>query len=622
MNIRSKFIFVIIISLVAGIISIPSSMKTFLAPYTPSFLSFMTTKEISKGLDLAGGVGLDFSVDMAKVPADRTTTVLDGIRKVLERRVNALGVSEPNIVASQVGNEQHIFVTIAGVSDVAEAKRVIGKTIQLAFKVPRPEGDTAEKTQIEKDAKASGISLKTAPKFLDAVNVIAKTKPDDIFSGTRSEFASDMAGPLKEKIVNLKKGDKLLDPVETSLTVVKGASTESITGYIVTELTDLTTELRKFPIDAPKMKEVAKEFSSDAKFETGLVKPGNDASKQEFIKKSLTDLSKGEVSDVIETPSGFYVFSLKEKYASGSALVKASHILLATETPGEIKTIPANATADEKKKIEADNAKAKDAMNKNVKAEATAKDMAEQVKKDPKKFDELAKKYSEDPSVKENGGDLGFFGKGQMVKEFEDAAFKMEPGQISDPVKSQFGYHIIKVTDKKPDNETWGNLEYTVVCFKGAEGDLCKNATLSKEDAKKKATLAMTKLREEKKYTYNYLLYSTKIDPWVPAEFDGKQLTGEYFQRADVSFDQGHVTPVVAIKFTDEGGKLFEKLTEKYIGKQIAIVVGGEIVSAPTVNAKISGGSAIIQGNFTIKDAKSLERELNTGAIPAPISLV
>ncbi|NMB26514.1 MAG: foldase [Tissierellia bacterium] len=68
-------------------------------------------------------------------------------------------------------------------------------------------------------------------------------------------------------------------------------------------------------------------------------------------------------------------------------------------------------------------------------------------------FEKLAKEYSTDTGNSKNGGDLGFFGKGAMVPEFEEAAFSLEVGKISSPVKTKFGYHIIKVEDKKEAKE-------------------------------------------------------------------------------------------------------------------------------------------------------------------------
>lgn len=84
-----------------------------------------------------------------------------------------------------------------------------------------------------------------------------------------------------------------------------------------------------------------------------------------------------------------------------------------------------------------------------VASEAEAKDVKKKLD-DGKKFEELAKEYSKDPGSAKQGGDLGYFTKEKMVKEFADAAFKMKKGEVSAPVKSQFGWHIIKVDDNRP----------------------------------------------------------------------------------------------------------------------------------------------------------------------------
>jgi peptidyl-prolyl cis-trans isomerase C len=82
-----------------------------------------------------------------------------------------------------------------------------------------------------------------------------------------------------------------------------------------------------------------------------------------------------------------------------------------------------------------------------VKTEQEAKDLIKQLKGGAD-FTELAKKSSDGPSA-QTGGDLGYFSRGQMVKQFEDVAFALKPGQISDPVQTEFGWHVIKVEDKR-----------------------------------------------------------------------------------------------------------------------------------------------------------------------------
>ena len=146
---------------------------------------------------------------------------------------------------------------------------------------------------------------------------------------------------------------------------------------------------------------------------------------RELIERQIT--RNVEVTD--EESKAFY--DGNPQFFKQPEQVKASHIL-----------IKADADASEPEKAEA---------RKKIKE-------VQQKLKDGGDFAALAKEYSEGPS-NTRGGDLGFFRRGQMVKPFEDAAFAMEPNQVSDIVETRFGYHLIKVYDKKPE----GILAYAEV---------------------------------------------------------------------------------------------------------------------------------------------------------------
>ena len=104
-------------------------------------------------------------------------------------------------------------------------------------------------------------------------------------------------------------------------------------------------------------------------------------------------------------------------------------------------------------------------------SEEKCHDILEEIVKGEKTFEDAAKEFSTCPS-KERGGDLGEFGKGQMVKEFEDAAFSAEIGHVVGPVKTQFGYHLIKVEKKN---------EASVVSFEQIKENLRTNLLQQKQ---------------------------------------------------------------------------------------------------------------------------------------------
>jgi preprotein translocase subunit SecD len=99
-------------------------------------------------------------------------------------------------------------------------------------------------------------------------------------------------------------------------------------------------------------------------------------------------------------------------------------------------------------------------------------------------------------------------------------------------------------------------------------------------------------------------------------------LTGADLESAAVVFDSQTGKPTISLQFTKEGGDKFAKITAKNIGKPLPIILDEQIVSAPTVQQEITGGTAQISGSFTIDEAKQLAIQLNAGALPVPVNLV
>jgi peptidyl-prolyl cis-trans isomerase C len=142
-------------------------------------------------------------------------------------------------------------------------------------------------------------------------------------------------------------------------------------------------------------------INKDKEFTTALERARRQLLSQRYIQKNLQP-------KVTDANMKTFFDSNKKRYSQDE--VKASHILLATE--------------------------------------AEAKEVLEKVNKG-EDFAVLAKKHSKDPSAAQNNGDLGFFTRSRMVPEFAEAAFAADKGKVVGPIKTQFGFHIIKVIDKK-----------------------------------------------------------------------------------------------------------------------------------------------------------------------------
>ncbi len=103
-------------------------------------------------------------------------------------------------------------------------------------------------------------------------------------------------------------------------------------------------------------------------------------------------------------------------------------------------------------------------------------------------------------------------------------------------------------------------------------------------------------------------------------EWQKTELSGRHLKKAEVQFDQG--SPQIAIEFNADGVGIFADLTKKNLNKPLAIFLDNELISAPTVQSKITDGKAVITGQFSIEEAKNFAIQLNAGALPVPIEVV
>lgn len=488
-KVRWVFVAIILITLVSGLIDAGvyyNKGADWLAIKSDNILKLPHVKETNfrLGLDLQGGSHLVYKAEVSNIDAKERAGAVEGVRDVIERRVNVFGVSEPVVQTSRSGDEYQVIVELAGIKDINKAIKMIGETPLLEFK--------------ELNTKIRKLTDKERAQ-LEEYN----------------KKAEERAGEILGKIMS-------------------GG--------------DFSALARKFSED-----EATKDNGGDLGWITKKDNPQ--------IFNLVKDLKIGKTSTKLYLGSrGYEIVKLEDKRVKKNPFtnkaeqeIKASHLLLCYS---EIDGCKSGLTKEQ--------ALAK--INK-IKKQAT-----------PDNFAELAKKYSTGPSAS-NGGNLGWFGKGAMVKPFDETVFPQKIGTIAGPVETKFGYHLIYKQGERPQEE----------------------------------------------YKAGYILIKTKKKEDITGpqtKWKNTELTGKNLKRARVEFNPNDNTPEVALEFDSAGTKLFGEITERNVGKPVAIYLDNYPISTPTVNEKITGGKAVISGSFNIKEAKLLAQRLNAGALPVPITLI
>lgn len=451
-------------------------------------IPFPKVKEIPfrLGLDLLGGTQLTYQADISAVAVADRNNAVEGVRDVIERRVNVFGVSEPNVQINRTsGGDYRIIVEMAGIKDVNQAIQMIGETPLLEFK---EQNNEARKMTAEETSRMNDYN-KAAEKT--AAEVLGKIISGGDFKALAAAYSQDE---------NTKSNGGSLDWISEK--------------------------------DNQQIYTLAKDIPAG---------------------KTSSDLGK--------TAGGFEIIKVEDRRVKKNPFdnteekeVKASHLLVCFEgAPGCESGFTKEQALEKIKKL---------------KQQAS-----------PSNFKDLIKQNSTEPGARDNAGELGWFGAGAMVKPFEEQVFKQQIGAISDPVETDFGFHLIYKQDERKVEEI-------------------------------KASHIFIKIMSE-----------TDIIG-EQSEWKNTELTGKNLKSAFVEFNSRDGSPEVSLSFDDQGAKMFEDITARNVNKPVAIYLDGYPISVPNVNEKITGGKAVISGKFNINDAKLLTQRLNAGALPVPIELV
>jgi peptidyl-prolyl cis-trans isomerase D len=252
-------------------------------------------------------------------------------------------------------------------------------------------------------------------------------------------------------------------------------------------------DVLKKATEGMNFKELASTYSevplSDVFFKMGELSP----KKEELIFSAKVGTIVGPYTD----NDGYHLTKILEEKEGADEYIKASHILISSQGADTVKAL------------------------------ADAKDILNRIKKG-EDFSELAKKHSQDPGSGAKGGDIGWFGKGRMVKSFEDACSKTKVNQVVGPVRTPFGYHIIKVTGKNKREIKIADIVVPIKASSQTRSEVSQAAQdfkyLAKEnDFVKEAEIAKYQVQETPEFTENGIIPGIGANRFISKfAFEGK----------------------------------------------------------------------------------------------------
>lgn len=477
------------------------------------------------------------------------STIEKIILKNIDNRISALWVSDYKAYVQNMDNNPYIVVEIWWVADLDQAKEIIGKTVELEFRLPK-EWETSEAEKAQR--KELAINLKKDIELSEwKIDKFADSR------GSQNIFYNNVTGVTLSQLPKLFKDNPKL------LNLSKWEISDIVTDlFDIVEYQDLSGKIHSEELQGYTFYRIndVKEVSRDNISLEDILDIANQLSYKYDQKISKSDESKINTYDFVWSDLVYHAWLVAENQSAYNV---------------KIVQVANNSTIGWEIDLEQLN-KEREGIIKNVEANIKTKDQFDW-------WELLVDGRVPELELK------------SMIPDF-DASLVWSTKTYSQMASD----YVVYLAETKDPNE---NLVSQLVV---------KNVNKNHFEEKMKSKLL---------YDMEIVFVQDK-ETWKTAQTSKWDiLNGAYFKFANVSQSQIGL-PVVVINFDDKWKEIFCDITAENISKQMAIFVGWEMLTSPTIQSKICGGTAQIDWNFTAESAKELVDSLNDWALPAPLILM